>query len=169
VHSTITDSVLGDGVTVRHSCVITGSRVASGAALGPFAHLRPNSVIESEARIGNFVEVKNSTIGKGSKAQHLTYLGDATVGEHANIGAGTITCNYDGEKKNRTEIGDEVFIGSGNMLVAPVRIGKGSYTAAGSTITEDVPPESLAIERTAQVNKEGWARERKKMKKHAGK
>ena len=166
-HSTITDSVLEDGVTVRHSCVISGSRVASGAALGPFAHLRPNSVIEAEVRIGNFVEVKNSTIGKGSKAQHLTYLGDATVGEHANIGAGTITCNYDGEKKNRTEIGDEVFIGSGNMLVAPVRIGKGSYTAAGSTITEDVPPDSLAIERTAQVNKEGWVRERKKLKKQA--
>lgn len=163
-HSTITDSTLADGVTVRHSCVITGSRVGDGAALGPFAHLRPLTIIESAARIGNFVEVKNSTIGKGTKAQHLTYLGDATVGENSNIGAGTITCNYDGEKKNRTEIGDEVFIGSGNMLVAPVRIGKGSYTAAGSTITQDVPPESLAIERSTQVNKEGWVRERKKLK-----
>jgi bifunctional UDP-N-acetylglucosamine pyrophosphorylase/glucosamine-1-phosphate N-acetyltransferase len=168
-HSTITDSVIENGVTVRHSCVITGSRVASGAQLGPFAHLRPNSVIESDARIGNFVEVKNSTIGKGTKAQHLTYLGDATVGENSNIGAGTITCNYDGEKKSRTTIGDEVFIGSGNMLVAPVEIGNGSYTAAGSTITENVPPESLAIERSTQVNKGGWVRERKKLKKHAGK
>jgi bifunctional UDP-N-acetylglucosamine pyrophosphorylase/glucosamine-1-phosphate N-acetyltransferase len=116
------------------------------------------------AKIGNFVEVKNSTIGRGSKAQHLTYLGDATVGARTNIGAGTITCNYDGERKNPTTIGDDVFIGSGNMLVAPVRIGNGSYTAAGSTITQDVPPESLAIERGPQVNKEGWARERKKLK-----
>jgi bifunctional UDP-N-acetylglucosamine pyrophosphorylase/glucosamine-1-phosphate N-acetyltransferase len=168
-YSTITDSAIEDGVTVRHSCVITSSRVAMGAALGPFSHLRPNSVIEADARIGNFVEVKNSTIGKGSKAQHLTYLGDATVGENSNIGAGTITCNYDGEKKSRTTIGDGVFIGSGNMLVAPVEIGSGSYTAAGSTITENVPPESLAIERSPQVNKEGWVRERKKLKKRAGK
>jgi len=109
------------------------------------------------------VEVKKSKIGAGSKAQHLTYLGDATVGSHVNIGAGTITCNYDGQKKNPTVIEDEVFIGSGNMLVAPVRIGEGSFTAAGSTITEDVPPGSLAIGRARQVNKERWARERHKM------
>jgi bifunctional UDP-N-acetylglucosamine pyrophosphorylase/glucosamine-1-phosphate N-acetyltransferase len=163
-HSTITDSILGDGVTVRHSCVITNAKVGAGAAVGPLAHLRMGSMIGPLAKIGNFVEVKNSTIGRGSKAQHLTYLGDATVGARTNIGAGTITCNYDGERKNPTTIGDDVFIGSGNMLVAPVRIGNGSYTAAGSTITQDVPPESLAIERGPQVNKEGWARERTKLK-----
>jgi bifunctional UDP-N-acetylglucosamine pyrophosphorylase/glucosamine-1-phosphate N-acetyltransferase len=163
-HSTITDSILGDGVTVRHSCVISNTKVGAGTAIGPLAHLRMGSTIGPMAKIGNFVEVKNSTIGRGSKAQHLTYLGDATVGAGTNIGAGTITCNYDGEKKHPTTIGDDVFIGSGNMLVAPVRVGDGSYTAAGSTITHDVPPESLAIERGPQVNKEGWARERKKLK-----
>jgi bifunctional UDP-N-acetylglucosamine pyrophosphorylase/glucosamine-1-phosphate N-acetyltransferase len=168
-HSTITDSILGDGVTVRHSCIITNANIGAGTAVGPLAHLRMGSVIGAMAKIGNFVEVKNSTIGRGSKAQHLTYLGDATVGERTNIGAGTITCNYDGQKKNPTTIGDDVFIGSGNMLVAPVRVGNGSYTAAGSTITQDVPAESLAIERGPQVNKEGWARERKKLKGLAGK
>jgi bifunctional UDP-N-acetylglucosamine pyrophosphorylase / glucosamine-1-phosphate N-acetyltransferase len=161
-YSTITDSLLGDGVTVRQSCVITNAEIAAGAAIGPFAHLRMGSVLGADVRIGNFVEVKHSTIGRGTKAQHLTYLGDATVGERTNIGAGTITCNYDGVKKIPTTIEDEVFIGSGNMLVAPVRIGKGSYTAAGSTITEDVESESLAIARSQQVNKPGWARERKK-------
>jgi bifunctional UDP-N-acetylglucosamine pyrophosphorylase/glucosamine-1-phosphate N-acetyltransferase len=165
-YSTITDSLLAEGVTVRQSCVITKSEIGAGAAIGPFAHLRMGSAIGPAARIGNFVEVKNSTIGHGTKAQHLTYLGDATVGARANIGAGTITCNYDGEKKNPTTIEDEVFVGSGNMLVAPVRIGKGSYTAAGSTITEDVPPESLAIGRGRQINKPGWAGERKKGKGH---
>jgi bifunctional UDP-N-acetylglucosamine pyrophosphorylase/glucosamine-1-phosphate N-acetyltransferase len=165
-YSTITDSNLGDGVTVRQSCVITNSQIDEGTAVGPFAHLRMGAVIGAGAKIGNFVEVKKSTIGQGTKAQHLTYLGDATVGARANIGAGTITCNYDGEKKNPTIIEDEVFIGSGNMLVAPVRIGKGSYTAAGSTITQDVPPESLAIERGSQVNKEGWVRRRKEGKSH---
>jgi bifunctional UDP-N-acetylglucosamine pyrophosphorylase/glucosamine-1-phosphate N-acetyltransferase len=161
-YSTITDSLLGDEVTVRQSCVITNCEVGAGAQIGPFAHLRMGTVIEPAARIGNFVEAKRSTIGRGSKAQHLTYLGDATVGAYTNVGAGTITCNYDGEKKNPTIIEDEVFIGSGNMLVAPVRIGKGSYTAAGSTITDDVPPGSLAIGRGRQVNKQGWAVERKK-------
>jgi bifunctional UDP-N-acetylglucosamine pyrophosphorylase / glucosamine-1-phosphate N-acetyltransferase len=166
-HSTITDSSLADGVTVRQSCVITDSEVGAGVAIGPFAHLRMGAAIAAGARIGNFVEIKKSTIGAGAKAQHLTYLGDATVGARANIGAGTITCNYDGINKHPTTIEDEVFIGSGNMLVAPVRIGKGSYTAAGSTITEDVPPESLAIGRARQVNKPGWARELKKRRKKA--
>ncbi|MGA2987908.1 MAG: bifunctional UDP-N-acetylglucosamine diphosphorylase/glucosamine-1-phosphate N-acetyltransferase GlmU [Terriglobia bacterium] len=161
-YSTITDSNLADGVTVLQSCVIANCEIGAGATVGPFARLRQGAVIGPAARIGNFVEVKNSTIGNGAKAQHLTYLGDATVGARANIGAGTITCNYDGEKKNPTTIEDEVFIGSGNMLVAPVRIGKGSYTAAGSTITNDVPSESLAIGRCRQENKEGWAREKKK-------
>jgi bifunctional UDP-N-acetylglucosamine pyrophosphorylase / glucosamine-1-phosphate N-acetyltransferase len=163
-NSIITDSVLGDGVTIRASCVISHSEIGSRAAVGPFAHLREGAVIGAEVRIGNFVEVKKSRIGKGSKAQHLSYLGDATVGERVNIGAGTITCNYDGEKKNPTTIEDEVFIGSGNMLVAPVRVGKGAYTAAGSTITKDVPPESLAIGRSPQVVKGDWARRRKQAK-----
>jgi len=161
-YSTITDSLLADGVTVRPCCVITSCEVGVGATIGPFAHLREGAEIGPAARLGNFVEVKKSKIGKGAKALHLTYLGDATVGTHSNIGAGTITCNYDGEKKHPTTIEDEVFIGSGNMLVAPVRVGHGSFTAAGSTITEDVPPESLAIGRARQVIKEGWARERKK-------
>ena len=163
-NSIITDSVLGDGVTVRPGCVVSHSEIGSSVTVGPFAHLRQGAVIESESRIGNFVEVKKSRIGKGSKAQHLSYLGDATLGEGVNIGAGTITCNYDGEKKNPTTIEDKVFIGSGNMLVAPVRVGKGAYTAAGSTITEDVPPESLAIARSPQVIKKDWARQRKRAK-----
>jgi len=129
--------------------------------LGPFAHLRDGAVIESEARIGNFVEVKNSRVGQGTRAWHLTYLGDATLGRQVNVGAGTVTCNYDGEKKNPTQIEEGVFIGSGSMLVAPVRIGAGSYVAAGSTITEDVPAESLAVGRARQVNKEGWVRKHK--------
>ena len=159
-YCTITDSSLADRVTVRPCSVISNSEIASGVTLGPFAHLRDGAVIEENARIGNFVEVKKSRVGRGSKALHLTYLGDATLGENVNIGAGTVTCNYDGVKKNPTVIEDGVFIGSGNMLVAPVRIGKGSYTAAGSTITEDVPPDSLAIARSPQVTKQGWVKER---------
>lgn len=163
-YSTITDSVLADGITILQSCVISNCQVGAGATVGPFAHLREGAVVGATARVGNFVELKKSTLGAGGKALHLTYLGDAVVGERSNIGAGTITCNYDGEKKNPTTIGEGVFIGSGNMLVAPVQIGKGAYTAAGSTITRDVPPESLAIARSQQVNKEGWARARKKLK-----
>jgi bifunctional UDP-N-acetylglucosamine pyrophosphorylase/glucosamine-1-phosphate N-acetyltransferase len=161
----ITDSVLGDRVTVRPSSVIANCEVGSGCVIGPFAHLREGTAIGEAARIGNFVEVKKSSVGSGSKALHLTYLGDATLGANTNIGAGTITCNYDGVNKNPTVIEDGVFIGSGNMLVAPVRIGRGSYTAAGSTISEDVPPESLAIARCPQTNKPGWARERRAAKK----
>jgi bifunctional UDP-N-acetylglucosamine pyrophosphorylase / glucosamine-1-phosphate N-acetyltransferase len=155
-YSTITDSVLGDRVTVRPCCVISGCKVASDVILGPFAHLRDGAVIEADARVGNFVEVKKSRLGRGTKAWHLTYLGDATLGENVNIGAGTVTCNYDGEKKNPTMIEDGSFIGSGTMLVAPVRVGRGAYVGAGSTITDDVPPESLALGRAPQVNKEGW-------------
>jgi bifunctional UDP-N-acetylglucosamine pyrophosphorylase/glucosamine-1-phosphate N-acetyltransferase len=160
-HSTIQDSMLGDRVLVRPCCMVTGCEVGSDVILGPFAHLRDGAVLDPESRIGNFVEVKKSRVGRGTKAWHLTYLGDATLGEKVNVGAGTVTCNYDGEKKHPTTIEDGVFIGSGSMLVAPVRIGKGSYVAAGSTITEDVPPESLGVGRVRQVNKEGWARERK--------
>jgi bifunctional UDP-N-acetylglucosamine pyrophosphorylase/glucosamine-1-phosphate N-acetyltransferase len=160
-YCSITDSVLADRVTVRPSSVIANCEVASGCVIGPFAHLRDGAAIGEAARIGNFVEVKKSRIGRGSKALHLTYLGDATLGANTNIGAGTITCNYDGVNKNPTIIEDGVFIGSGNMLVAPVRIGRGSYTAAGSTISKDVPPESLAIARSPQTNKAGWAKERR--------
>jgi bifunctional UDP-N-acetylglucosamine pyrophosphorylase / glucosamine-1-phosphate N-acetyltransferase len=160
-YSTITDSRLGDRVTIRQSVVVSDSTVGSDAALGPFAHLRDHAALEDGARIGNFVEVKKSVVGRGTKAQHLTYLGNATLGEKVNVGAGTVTCNYDGEKKYPTTIEDNVFIGSGTMLVAPVRVGKGSYVAAGSTITQDVPPESLGIGRAVQVNKEGWVRKKK--------
>jgi anti-anti-sigma factor len=157
-YSTIDNSVLGDRVTVRNCSLIVSCEIGSGAVIGPFAHLRDGAVIEPTARIGNFVEVKKSRVGRGTKALHLTYLGDATLGENVNVGAGTVTCNYDGEKKHPTTIEDRCFIGSGTMLVAPVRVGKGSYIGAGSTITEDVPPESLAIARAKQVNKEGWVR-----------
>jgi bifunctional UDP-N-acetylglucosamine pyrophosphorylase/glucosamine-1-phosphate N-acetyltransferase len=158
-YCTIIDSTISDRVTVRPCSVIADSEIASGASLGPFARLREGAMIGENARIGNFVEVKKSRVGRGSKAQHLTYLGNATLGEKVNVGAGTITCNFDGVKKNPTVIEDDVFIGSGNMLVAPVRIGQGSYTAAGSTITEDVPPGSLAIARGRQTTKEGWVKE----------
>jgi len=164
VHSTLEDSILGDRVLVRPNTVVTGCEIGSDVILGPFARLRDGAVIESEARIGNFVEVKKSHVGRGTRAWHLTYLGDATLGEQVNVGAGTVTCNYDGEKKNPTRIENGVFIGSGSMLVAPVKIGKGSYVAAGSAITEDVPAESLAVGRAHQVNKEGWARKHKKQK-----
>jgi len=160
-HCTITDSTLGDRVTLRPCCVVLESSVGSDAFLGPFANVRNGSVLSDECRIGNFVEVKNSRVGRGSKAQHLTYLGDAEVGEKVNVGAGTVTCNYDGERKHPTHIEDGVFVGSGSMLVAPVRVGRRAYVAAGSTITEDVPPDSLALGRARQVIKEGWAKERR--------
>lgn len=167
-YSTITDSAIGDRVTIRPCCVITASQVASDVIVGPFAHLRDGAVLEQDSRIGNFVEVKKSRVGRGTKSLHLTYLGDATLGEKVNVGAGTVTCNYDGEKKYPTIIEDGVFIGSGSMLVAPIRVGKGSYVAAGSTLTEDVPAESLALGRARQVNKEGWARTRRQPKAPAG-
>jgi bifunctional UDP-N-acetylglucosamine pyrophosphorylase / glucosamine-1-phosphate N-acetyltransferase len=163
--SIIANSVLGDRVTVMPFSVLAGSLLANESSVGPFARLREGSVLDENAHIGNFVEVKKSRIGRGTKSMHLTYIGDATLGEKVNIGAGTITCNYDGQKKNPTLIEDGVFIGSGTMLVAPVRIGKNSYVAAGSTITEDVPSESLGLGRARQVNKEGWARDRGKSKK----
>ncbi|MGH9356602.1 MAG: bifunctional UDP-N-acetylglucosamine diphosphorylase/glucosamine-1-phosphate N-acetyltransferase GlmU, partial [Terriglobia bacterium] len=156
-YAIITDCKLGDRVTVRPFSVLAESEVASGASIGPFARLREGAEIGSEARIGNFVEVKRSRIGAGSRSMHLAYLGDATLGERVNIGAGTVTCNYDGEKKNPTLIEEGVFVGSGSMLVAPIVIGRGAYVAAGSTLTEDVPAASLALGRARQVNKEGWA------------
>jgi len=159
----IVDSTLGDRVVVNNFCVIRQSRIASAAQVGPFAQIRPDSDVGEGAHVGNFVELKKTTMGKGSKANHLTYLGDATIGEKVNIGAGTITCNYDGVNKNPTIIEDGAFIGSDSQLIAPVTIGKNAYVAAGSSITEDVPPDSLAIARGKQVNKPGWiARARRK-------
>jgi bifunctional UDP-N-acetylglucosamine pyrophosphorylase / glucosamine-1-phosphate N-acetyltransferase len=160
-YCTITDSTLGDRVTLRPCSVVLESSVGSDTFLGPFANVRNGSVLEADCRIGNFVEVKNSHVGRGSKAQHLTYLGDAQVGEKVNVGAGTVTCNYDGERKHPTCVGNGAFIGSGSMLVAPVQVGPGAYVAAGSTITEDVPADSLAIGRARQVNKEGWVKAKK--------
>jgi bifunctional UDP-N-acetylglucosamine pyrophosphorylase/glucosamine-1-phosphate N-acetyltransferase len=141
--------------------VITESRVRDGARIGPFAHIRPASDVGPDAHIGNFVELKKTTMGRGAKANHLAYLGDATIGERVNVGAGTITCNYDGVAKHPTVIEDGAFIGSDSQLIAPVRIGRGAYVAAGSSITDDVPPEALAIARGKQVNKEGWTRKKK--------
>lgn len=152
----ITDSTIGDDVTVLDHSVIVQSTVADGSAIGPMAHLRPGSDLGAGARVGNFVELKKTTLGPGSKANHLAYLGDATIGEHVNIGAGVITCNYDGTNKHPTTIEDGVFVGSDSQLVAPVTIGRGAYVAAGSTITQDVPAGSLGVSRTPQVNKDGW-------------
>jgi bifunctional UDP-N-acetylglucosamine pyrophosphorylase / glucosamine-1-phosphate N-acetyltransferase len=158
----IVDSTLGDRVTVRNHSIITDSKVASDAVLGPFAHLRPGSDVGEGAHVGNFVELKKTALGAGSKASHLTYLGDATIGAGVNIGAGTITCNYDGEKKQPTVIEDGAFVGSDSALVAPVTIGRGAYVAAGSTIVEDVPPGALGIARSRQVNKDGWVDRKKR-------
>ncbi len=155
------NAVVGEKVVVRPSSLVLNSRLGDGVVVGPFAHLRDGADIRRGARIGNYVEVKKSVVGEGSKAQHLTYLGDATVGRQTNIGAGTITCNYDGVNKNPTHIGDRVFVGSGTELVAPVRVGSGAYVAAGSTVTEDVPRDALAVARSRQVNKTGWARTRR--------
>jgi bifunctional UDP-N-acetylglucosamine pyrophosphorylase/glucosamine-1-phosphate N-acetyltransferase len=157
----IVDSSVDEGATIRNYCVIQGSTIAARAVVGPFAHIRPASQVGEGAHVGNFVELKQTTLGPGSKANHLAYLGDASIGTGVNVGAGTITCNYDGERKHRTVIEDEAFIGSDSQLVAPVRIGRGAYVAAGSSITEDVPQGALAIARGRQVNKEGWAGRRK--------
>ncbi len=167
-NSRIIDSKIGNNVIIKDSTLIESSVIKEGASVGPFAHIRPGSVIGAHAKIGNFVELKKSVIGSGSKASHLSYLGDAEIGEHVNIGAGTITCNYDGSFKHKTFIEDHVFIGSDTQLVAPVRVGKGSYVGAGSTITRDVPPLSLAISRTPQKNIEKWAEKRQMKAKGKG-
>ncbi len=156
--SRVADSTLGDGTVLLPYCVVTQSRIGRTCRIGPFAHLRPDTQLDEQVRIGNFVETKKIRMGQGSKANHLTYLGDAEIGKHANIGAGTITCNYDGIQKLRTIIEDEVFIGSDTQLVAPVRVRRGAYIGAGSTITKDVPPHALAISRANQVIKEDWAK-----------
>ena len=152
----IVDSTVGDDVTVRNHCVIQGATLADGAQVGPFAHLRPGAVIGEAAKVGNFVEMKKSSLGRGSKANHLSYLGDATIGDGVNVGAGTITCNYDGKRKHPTTVGDRVFIGSGTQLVAPVTLGDDAYVGAGSCVTDDVPAGALGVARSRQVIKDGW-------------
>jgi bifunctional UDP-N-acetylglucosamine pyrophosphorylase/glucosamine-1-phosphate N-acetyltransferase len=153
--STVVDSTVGEGAVVESS-VVRGVRVGAGATVGPMGFLRPGTVLGSRAKTGAFVEVKNSTVGEGSKVPHLSYVGDATIGRDVNIGAGTITCNYDGVNKHHTDIGDGAFVGSDTMLVAPVTIGEGAVTGAGSAITKDVPAGALGIERTEQRIVEGW-------------
>jgi bifunctional UDP-N-acetylglucosamine pyrophosphorylase/glucosamine-1-phosphate N-acetyltransferase len=160
-YSVITNSEIGDGVLVRPGCVMENARVARGALLGPYSHLRPGSDIGEGARVGNFVETKKVKLGRGSKANHLTYLGDAEIGAGVNIGAGTITCNYDGVHKYTTVIEDGVFVGSDSILVAPLKLGKGSYVAAASCITDDVPEEALALGRSRQIVKEQWVKQKK--------
>ena len=163
IHSSvrIVDSEISNKVIVQNFCLIIGSRIAKGASIGPFAHLRPATVIGESAKIGNFVELKKTTMGPGSKANHLAYLGDATIGARVNVGAGTITCNYDGTAKHPTVIEDGAFIGSDTQLIAPVRIGKDAYIGAGSSITEDVPAGALGIARGRQTNVAGWVERRK--------
>ena len=156
----IVDSTLGDDVLINNHCVIQGANIAPDARVGPFAHLRPETVIGKAARVGNFVETKKTSLGEGSKANHLSYLGDTTIGSEVNVGAGTITCNYDRGEKHPTTIGDRVFIGSGTELVAPVTLGDDAYVAAGSCITNDVPAGALGVARGRQVNIEDWVTRR---------
>src|SRR5438309_9389418 len=153
-YSVIRDCEIADGVLIRPVCVLEGARIEAGAVIGPYSHLRAEGYIGGGAHGGNFVETKKIRLGKGSKANHLTYLGDAEIGDGVKIGAGTISCNYEGVHKHKTVIEDEVFVGSDSTLVAPVKIGKNSYIGAASCVTEDVPEESLALGRARQINKE---------------
>jgi acetyltransferase-like isoleucine patch superfamily enzyme len=164
-NSFIENSRIGDDCIIHPGTVIRDSAVEAGVQLGPYCHLRNGALVKRGAKMGNFVEMKKSVLGQGSKAMHLSYIGDAHVGSGVNIGAGTITCNYDGEKKNPTTIGDNVFIGSGSELVAPVTIHADSYVAAGSTVTEDVPRHALAVARQRQRNIPGWVTRKRKKKK----
>jgi bifunctional UDP-N-acetylglucosamine pyrophosphorylase/glucosamine-1-phosphate N-acetyltransferase len=158
--------VVGDNVTIKAFSHIDGAKIGDGAIVGPFARLRPGAELAPNAHVGNFVEIKQSQIGEGAKVNHLTYIGDTSVGARANIGAGTITCNYDGIAKHRTEIGAGAFIGSNSSLVAPVKIGEGAYVGSGSVITKDVEPGALAVTRTPQEVREGWAKRfRQRLKK----
>ncbi len=158
----ISNAEIGDDVEILPNCVIDGARVDAGCRVGPFARLRPGTHLHRDVHIGNFVEVKKTEVGVGSKANHLTYLGDAVIGSKVNVGAGTITCNYDGANKSVTQIGDGAFIGSGTMLVAPVEVGANATIGAGSTITRPAPADKLTLERSKQVTVEGWARPVKK-------
>ncbi len=159
--SIVRDSELADRVEVRPFTMIDSCRIEQEARVGPYSRLRMNAHVKAGALVGNFVELKNTELGEGAKSQHLAYLGDATIGGGANIGAGTITCNYDGQRKHRTKIGDGAFVGSNATLVAPVEIGAGGYIAAGSVVTDPVPPDALALGRARQVVKEGWAKKRR--------
>jgi bifunctional UDP-N-acetylglucosamine pyrophosphorylase/glucosamine-1-phosphate N-acetyltransferase len=156
--------VVEEGATIRSFSHLEGAHIGKGATIGPFARLRPGADIGADARIGNFVEVKEAQIGTGVRANHLSYLGDTSVGAGANVGAGTITCNYDGTEKHRTEIGEKAFIGSNSALVAPVKIGDGAYVGSGSVITRNVPADALAVARGRQEIKEGWASRLRKAK-----
>jgi bifunctional UDP-N-acetylglucosamine pyrophosphorylase/glucosamine-1-phosphate N-acetyltransferase len=165
-YSVIQNTVLGDNVLVRNGCIMDSSNIADGAILGPYSHLRPESNIGVGAHVGNFVETKKVTLGAGSKANHLNYLGDAVIGSGVNVGAGAITCNYDGVRKHQTTIGDNVFVGSDSTLVAPVTLESGSYVAAGSCITENVPAGALALGRARQVTKPDWVSKKKDAEKN---
>ncbi len=160
-YSVIIDCEIKDQVLVQTGCVLEHSTIRERASMGPYSHLRPGCEICEDAHVGNFVELKKSRLGRGSKANHLTYLGDSEIGEKVNVGAGTITCNYDGVSKHKTVIEDGVFVGSDSILIAPVRIGKGAYVAAATTVTEDVPPDSLALGRARQIVKQGWAKDKR--------
>lgn len=160
-YSVIQNSSIGDNVTIRNGCIMDSATIANAAIIGPYSHLRPDSRIGEAAHVGNFVETKKVTLGAGSKANHLNYLGDAVIGSNVNVGAGAITCNYDGVNKHQTTIGDNVFVGSDSTLVAPVTIESGAYIAAGSSITEDVPSGALALGRARQVTKPGWVAAKK--------
>jgi bifunctional UDP-N-acetylglucosamine pyrophosphorylase/glucosamine-1-phosphate N-acetyltransferase len=153
--------VVGNGVEILDHCVVAESHIEDEAHVGPFVHLRPGVVVRKKAKVGNFVEMKKTDLGEGSKANHLSYLGDAKIGKGVNIGAGTITCNYDGVRKFQTVIGDGVFLGSDTQLIAPVTVGAGAIIAAGTTVTEDVPADALVIGRVPQVNRAGWAARRR--------
>jgi bifunctional UDP-N-acetylglucosamine pyrophosphorylase/glucosamine-1-phosphate N-acetyltransferase len=158
----IVDSRLGDRVTILNHCVITGATIGNDASVGPFAHLRPAADVRDRAHVGNFVELKKTVLGSGSKAMHLSYLGDAIIGERVNIGAGTITCNYDGVTKNQTVIEDGAFIGSDTQLIAPVTVKRNAYVGSGTTVREDVPAGALAVSAGKQRNIEQWVSEREK-------
>jgi bifunctional UDP-N-acetylglucosamine pyrophosphorylase/glucosamine-1-phosphate N-acetyltransferase len=158
----ISNSTIGDGVAILPNTVIESAVVGDRAVIGPFARLRPGTELASDTKVGNFVETKKAVVGKGSKINHLSYVGDAQLGENVNVGAGTITCNYDGVNKHKTDLGDGVFVGSNSTLVAPIKVDMGGFIAAGSTVTSEVPSDSLAVGRAKQRNIKGWRRPTKK-------
>jgi bifunctional UDP-N-acetylglucosamine pyrophosphorylase/glucosamine-1-phosphate N-acetyltransferase len=162
-NSVLENAEIGDGVVIRQGSIIADSKIAAGATIGPYSHIRPGCEIGEEAHVGNFVETKKVKLGKGSKASHLTYLGDAVIGAGVNIGAGTITCNYDGVNKHTTTVGEGVFVGSHSTLVAPLNVGDGAFIAAASCVTEDVPADALAMGRSRQTNIAGWAKKRREL------
>lgn len=165
-HTVLRNVTMGNDVEILPHCVIEGAEIASGCRIGPFTRIRPETRLDEGARVGNFVEIKKAVIGQGSKVNHLSYVGDSTLGRRVNIGAGTITCNYDGANKHPTVIGDDVFVGSDTQFIAPVKVGSGATIGAGSTITRDVPPNELTLSRAPQVTRPGWKRPVKKVRTH---